>query len=767
MIYKTIPIVERADGSLQIDSRNINLRQGDYNFKLQYSTYNDYSEYSPAVNVQVAFRRKDGQQTGWLSMTHIREKEYSINLKNSWFTKEAGILYMTFRVFQTNESNVQLIINTASASLPIIPIAQWNPEEPDLSPTEFEIYRLQTNEVIEGLRNEISESEENLKVYIDGKIEEAEGLILIDNKLSDTSENPVQNKVITLALDDKGASISASINPTNYIMTLSLLSSKGVVLSSQEIDLPLETMIVGGRVSGNNLILTLKNGNTITIPLDTLLQNIDTGFVEDIDINLGFGVRYLDTLTNNEILNNIKEVIENKVWTTAGKYLVNFKYTTTEPVVGDPTVTVGSYIGSLEYGENTVFSVDIQEYKYVFEYGLSGLRAHYIKIEPEENGVIQLAEETFNKVENKLKIDFSPTIINGVYCEVNDGVITLNGTCTSDYLAISIPYIPLNGVYSLSNLSDNYNLTIGLVEGFSVLISTGQTPATISTGIDKIWFYNTRNVSFDNVKIKLMLVEGKVASQVFYPHGGTIEISNSPNQKILNNEAEEVKRVIDLSTSVEGYLDGGGQVISTTTTSRVTDYIEVDSSKAFVSINFSFTDSNSRSTCFYDSDKNIISYTNISSLSSRVVIPNGTKYMRITYYKYSSVWITYRGNIAHLYDIDPITLWNNATPDANFAGQSVTLSQGFEKFNYLIIYYKNQALWSDGSQCVIIPKTYWSNNYQLMNVVNTNVLSRVFSITSADNDVRNTVTFNDCKSTSGTVSNGFLIPVSIKGVNYL
>ena len=156
MIYKTIPIVERADGSLQIDSRNINLRQGDYNFKLQYSTYNDYSEYSPAVNVQVAFRRKDGQQTGWLSMAHIREKEYSINLKNSWFTKEAGILYMTFRVFQTNESNVQLIINTASASLPIIPIAQWNPEESDLSPTEFEIYRLQTNEVIEGLRNEIS-----------------------------------------------------------------------------------------------------------------------------------------------------------------------------------------------------------------------------------------------------------------------------------------------------------------------------------------------------------------------------------------------------------------------------------------------------------------------------------------------------------------------------------------------------------------------------------------------------------------------------------
>ena len=149
MIYKTIPIVERADGSLQIDARNINLRQGDYNFKLQYSTNKDYSEYSPIVNVQVAFRRKDGQQTGWLPMTHIRDKEYSINLKNTWFTKEAGILYMTFRVFQTNENNVQLIINTASASLPITPIAQFNPEEEDLLPSEFEVFQSQVNERLE------------------------------------------------------------------------------------------------------------------------------------------------------------------------------------------------------------------------------------------------------------------------------------------------------------------------------------------------------------------------------------------------------------------------------------------------------------------------------------------------------------------------------------------------------------------------------------------------------------------------------------------
>lgn len=718
----------------------------------------DYSLYKGYAN----FKLSDGKQYNNLVMERTSKEDETNSLAKCYYyvlpkflTKQKGTIEMSIRISPIQGSNI--IANTGVIKAEVN-YAVFEDGDEVIDPTTSE-----------ELRKEISESESHLKGYIDEKIAESEeGIIVVDNELSDKSENPVQNKVITLALDGKGASISASINPTNYVMTLSLLSSNGDVLSSQELDLPLETMVVGGKVAGNNLILTLNNGNTITIPLDTLLKNIDTGFAGEIDVELGLfeGFITLDMLTNDKILNDIKSAIATNHWSAVGKYLVNLNYRTTETFVGDdPTITLGSYIGSLD---DHMFSVDVREYKYVFEYGLSGIsKSYYIKIEPEKNGVIQLAEETFNKVENKLKIDFSPTIINGVYCEVNDGVITLNGTCTSDYLAISIPYIPLNGIYSLSNLSDNYNSAIGLVEGFSVLISTNQTPATISTGVDKIWLYNTLNVSFDNVKIKLMLVEGTVASQVFYPHGGKIEISNSPNQKILNNEAEEVKRVIDLSTSVVGYLDGSGQVISSSTTSRTTDYIEVDSSKAFISINFSFTDSNSRSTCFYDSDKNIISYTNISSLSSKVVIPNGTKYMRISYYKYSSVWITYRGNIAHLYDIDPVTLWNNATPDANFASQSVTLSQGFEKFNYLIIYYKNQALWSDGSQCVIIPKTYWSNNYQLMNVVNTNVLSRVFSITSADKEVRNTVTFNDCKSTGGTVSNGFLIPVSIKGANYL
>lgn len=159
MLYKTIPIMERTDGSLQIDTNKVTLTQGDYNFNINYFTKEDYSDVSPVVNVQVSFRRKDGQQTGWLPLKHIRGNQYTINLKSSWFTTVPGNMYVTFRVFQTNSNNVNLIINTSSGTLVISPTSAFNTPEPDIIPSEFEIYMSQTNEQLEDLRNDLALSQ--------------------------------------------------------------------------------------------------------------------------------------------------------------------------------------------------------------------------------------------------------------------------------------------------------------------------------------------------------------------------------------------------------------------------------------------------------------------------------------------------------------------------------------------------------------------------------------------------------------------------------
>lgn len=72
--------------------------------------------------------------------------------------------------------------------------------------------------------------------------------------------------------------ISASINSPNYILTIQLKNEDGEVISSTEVDLPLEEMVVGAEVSddGKTLILELKNGNTVEIPISDILSGVAT-----------------------------------------------------------------------------------------------------------------------------------------------------------------------------------------------------------------------------------------------------------------------------------------------------------------------------------------------------------------------------------------------------------------------------------------------------------------------------------------------------------
>lgn len=78
-----------------------------------------------------------------------------------------------------------------------------------------------------------------------------------------------------------GKTFDLSLNNSNYVMSLKLKDQDGSVLSSNSIDLPLETMVVGGHYNSNSksVVLELKNGNNITFSVADLvsgLQNILT-----------------------------------------------------------------------------------------------------------------------------------------------------------------------------------------------------------------------------------------------------------------------------------------------------------------------------------------------------------------------------------------------------------------------------------------------------------------------------------------------------------
>lgn len=76
-----------------------------------------------------------------------------------------------------------------------------------------------------------------------------------------------------------GASFVASLNTTDYKLTITLKDQDGNTLgTSQVVDFPVESVVVGGSYDNTNkkIILTLQNGNTIDVPVGDLVAGLQS-----------------------------------------------------------------------------------------------------------------------------------------------------------------------------------------------------------------------------------------------------------------------------------------------------------------------------------------------------------------------------------------------------------------------------------------------------------------------------------------------------------
>lgn len=110
--------------------------------------------------------------------------------------------------------------------------------------------------------------------------------------LGSFTANASTNKTITVTVPTTAADVSALPDSTKYAasMTLTMNSSTYVVTAqlkdqdgnslgtAQTIDLPLETVVVGGTYDATNkkIVLSLKNGTTIDIPVADLVSGLQT-----------------------------------------------------------------------------------------------------------------------------------------------------------------------------------------------------------------------------------------------------------------------------------------------------------------------------------------------------------------------------------------------------------------------------------------------------------------------------------------------------------
>lgn len=103
------------------------------------------------------------------------------------------------------------------------------------------------------------------------------------------AQEAVTNYYTKAQVDARAAgSISAEMNVSNYVLTLTLKSIDGQkTLSSETVDFPLESMVVSGSYdeASKSIILTLQNGTTTSIPIGDLIDGLASQSALDNVIN--------------------------------------------------------------------------------------------------------------------------------------------------------------------------------------------------------------------------------------------------------------------------------------------------------------------------------------------------------------------------------------------------------------------------------------------------------------------------------------------------
>ena len=181
-------------------------------------------------------------------------------------------------------------------------------------------------DVVEGKALSQNDFTDSYKSKLDDIAEEANKTI-VDDELSGSSENPVQNKVVKAALDEKyekpasgipSSDFSSAVQSTlsdvsnraltsesgysldfsmdsNYVLTATLKNKAGETLSTKWVDLPIEWLLLGASVSGDTLTLTFRTGEsdtqTVNVDLSGLLT---TALAGKVDKETGKGLSHND-----------------------------------------------------------------------------------------------------------------------------------------------------------------------------------------------------------------------------------------------------------------------------------------------------------------------------------------------------------------------------------------------------------------------------------------------------------------------------------------
>lgn len=175
----------------------------------------------------------------------------------------------------------------------------------------------------------------------------------IENNKADKSEIPDVSDFVTKDVNDltnyelkvnTGTNILMTIDSSNYVVTLQLKNSLGAVLNTQMIDLPLETMVVSGSYDNVNkkIILTLKNGNTIDIPVADLVSGLQSEITSSNKLSS-------DLVDDTNNINKFVTNIEKEVWNNKSDFSGSYNDLTDKPTIPVVPTNISAFVNDVGY----------------------------------------------------------------------------------------------------------------------------------------------------------------------------------------------------------------------------------------------------------------------------------------------------------------------------------------------------------------------------------------------------------------------------------
>ena len=245
-------------------------------------------------------------------------------------------------------------------------------------------------------------------------------------------------------VDTFGRSLEFTIDNSTFVLTLKLKDNNGNVLSTQTVDLPLETMVVTGRYDDTteSLILELKNGQLITIPISDLIS----GLVTDTSLATTLANYYtkaqIDQMVSGFVFADVDDFlsttsenpVENKVITQELEKKANKD--------GNyPTLTSG-LAGNLD---TKIVDNDVNAYNYRPTGGLDTESGNNCKEKAIVGGSLG-----FNQLQNNGNFASAWVVQNGTSGGVSNNVMTFTATAQNGQVVFPVSLI--NGHKFLSTV---------------------------------------------------------------------------------------------------------------------------------------------------------------------------------------------------------------------------------------------------------------------------------------------------------------------------